>query len=631
MKRQGNGSFHSRGAIIGVCLALAAIIWIVFGQTLHHGFVNYDDNTRVYQNPVILRGFTLEGIASVFSFKRSVADYWHPLTFVTHMLDCQLYGLNAGGHHLTNVLLHTSAAVLAFLILLQMTGAFWQSAFVAAVFAIHPLRVESVAWISERKDVLSGVFFLLTIGAYLRYGRAQWSLRRYLIVVALFALGLMSKPTLMPLPFLLLVLDYWPLERIGKLAQRSCNQGPPIMLGLPVTLRVIIEKLPLIALSVGSCIQAALGNSVAFRSGLEIPRTLQIENALVSYAVYIWQTIWPVSLAIFYPFPRLGLPVWQVLLAVAVLAGISVGAFVSRKRNPWLLVGWLWYLGMLVPVIGFVQAGSQAHADRYTYLPQIGLILAATWALTNASALGPWRRKIFGVAGLLIIGLLIWCARIQTSYWRDNESLWEHALAVTADNDLVEDQLGSAQMKKERVDEAMAHFERALQMNPNYVTAHANLAIALAKKQQWDEAMAHFQRALEIDPNYSEGQYNFGNALIQMGRVDAALLHFQKAVEIQPDYAEARDNLGSVLLQKGQVDEAIAQYQRALEIKPDSPGANSNLGLAYAQRGDYDKAIEASTRALELAQKAGDKNLRAEIERRLNLYRNHEPYRPPDN
>ncbi len=357
----GAGRREQRWRVAVLCLTLAAITFAVFGQTAGFGFVNYDDNDYVYDNPVVARGLTLKGIVWAFSCH---ASNWHPLTWLSHELDCQLYGLNPSGHHLTNVLLHTATVIALFLVLRQMTGALWRSAFVAAVFAIHPLRVESVAWVAERKDVLSGLFFMLTIGAYVRYARRPWSPARYGLVVLLFALGLMCKPMLVTLPVVLLLLDYWPLQR----------EESRKLSGL------VLEKLPLLALSAASCVVTLLAQNGAIQSTELYSMPMRYANALVSGMVYLGQMVWPAGLAVFYPYPHNGLPAWEVALAGMLLAGLSAGAWGRRRKQPWLLVGWLWYLVMLLPVVGVIQVGGQAHADRYTYLPQIGIYVAADMA-----------------------------------------------------------------------------------------------------------------------------------------------------------------------------------------------------------------------------------------------------------
>jgi hypothetical protein len=396
---------------IGICLSLIVLVWLVFGQTLWHDFINYDDPRYVYENTTITSGLSISGIAWAFTHIHSMN--WHPLTTISHMLDCQLYGLKAGWHHFTNVLLHTIAVILLFIALHQMTGAFWRSGFVAALFAIHPLRVESVAWIAERKDVLSGLFFMLTLLAYVYYVRLP-QVRRYLIVVFVFACGLMSKPMLVTLPFVLLLLDSWPLERIkGHVWNR------------------VLEKVPLIALSAVSSIATFLAQKGAVGWTEELPILERINNAVVSYVLYIWQMLWPVNLAVFYPHPENRLRLWEVIASLRLLICVTAIAITLRKRRPYLITGWLWYLGMLVPVIGLVQVGWQGRADRYTYLPQIGLYIAVTWSVADLTALWRHQRTILSAAALLTILVLSWCAWGQTWYWRDSETLFKHALAVT--------------------------------------------------------------------------------------------------------------------------------------------------------------------------------------------------------
>src|SRR5438445_11192750 len=351
--------------VLGVCIFLVAITWLVFGQTVRHDFVNYDDNEYVYANPNITPGLTIHGVVHAFSGKHSAN--WHPLTTLSHMLDCQLLGLRGGGHHLTNVVLHTIAVVLLFLVLKQMTGAIWQSAFVAALFAIHPLRVESVAWISERKDVLSAVFFMLTLGAYARYARFP-SFGRYLTMSILFALGLMSKPMLVTVPLVLLLLDYWPLQRFG---------------GRSSIKRLALEKIPLLTLSAAAGVATLLLQRSSLAVVEQLPLVSRIGNGLVSCVIYVKQMIWPVGLAVFYPHPGDQLPVWEIGLAIVPLIIVSAVAIALRRKSPYLITGWFWYLVMLLPVIGLIQVGSQAHADRYTYLPQIGLYLLLAWAITD--------------------------------------------------------------------------------------------------------------------------------------------------------------------------------------------------------------------------------------------------------
>ena len=488
-----------------VCLALVAITWFVFGQTLRHDFVNFDDHVYVYENPQITQGLTADGLIDAFTHTH--ARNWHPLTTISHMLDCQLYGLQAGWHHFTNVLLHTVAVLLLFLVLNQMTGAFWQSAFVASLFAIHPLHVESVAWVSERKDVLSAVFFMLTLGAYVRYVRKP-SVGRYLTVALLFALGLMSKPMLVTLPFVLLLLDYWPLGRIRSQTSDVRSQRPgvsgPAFANQPsrkatarqaVVSGLVAEKIPLFVLSAISCAATLLAQVYSTEAIEQLPFMWRLNTAAVSYIAYIWQMFWPARLGAFYPHPNDQLPFWQVLLAIAFLISVSLLAILWRKERPYIFTGWFWYVGMLVPVIGLIQAGEQARADRYTYLPQIGLYVLITWGISDLMALimtrksgsrsattglqpitrgsrgvrtdGPQGRgyKPFCAAiAAAIIVALSWRAFVQTSYWKNSEMLWNHTLAITTNNDMAHNSLGDLFLRRGQLDSAISHFEKALEI-----------------------------------------------------------------------------------------------------------------------------------------------------------------------
>src|SRR5262245_61167751 len=399
-----------------VCLGLVAVTLAVFGQTLTHDFVNFDDHVYVYENPLVIRGLSTEGVIEAFTHTH--ARNWHPLTTLSHMLDCQLYGLNAGGHHLTNIILHTISVLLLLLVLKQMTGALWQSAFVAALFAIHPLHVESVAWIAERKDVLSAVFLMLTLAAYARYVRAP-SARRYLLVALLFGFGLMSKSMLVTLPFVLLLLDYWPLDRFGAHKSEVRRRLPTL----------IKEKIPFLALSTFSCMATLFAQRQGPSAIDQLPFLWRLENAFVTYVTYVWQMLWPARLAVFYPHPNDRLPLLQVTGAVALLVGTSLVVISLRRTLPYLVTGWFWYLGMLVPVIGVVQVGEQAHADRYTYLPQVGLYIMIAWTVGDLLVESTRRRRaLVGVIAAMAVVSLSARAFGQTSYWKNSETLWNHAL-----------------------------------------------------------------------------------------------------------------------------------------------------------------------------------------------------------
>ena len=600
---------------MGICIALAALSWLVFGQTLWHDFVNYDDPRYVYENTNITEGLSISGIVWAFTHIHSMN--WHPLTTISHMLDCQLYGLKAGWHHCTNVLLHSIAVMLLFVGLLQMTGAFWRSAFVAAVFAIHPLRVESVAWIAERKDVLSGVFFMLTLLAYLYYVRLPRT-GRYLMVVFVFACGLMSKPMLVTLPFVLLLLDYWPLDRIrGQVSKR------------------VLEKIPLIALSAVSSIATLVAQKGAVGYTEELPVLERFNNAVLSYVLYIWQMLSPVNLAVFYPHPENRLPLWQISSSFLLLICVTAVAIALRKKRPYLITGWLWYLGTLVPVIGLVQVGWQGRADRYTYLPQIGLYIAVTWALTDLTTSWRHRRTILSAAALLTIGLLSWGAWVQTSYWRDSETLFKHALAVTTNNDVAENNLGIVFLQKGQLDEAISLLKSAVDLRPDNSPAHENLAKALLQKGQVADALVHYRKLLELQPDNMEVHNIVGTVLVQQGQIREGVEEWQKVLEIQPDNGNALNNLGWVLatapedsLRDG--SRAVQLAQQAVRISGGRiPIVFRTLAAAYAENQQFPQAIETAQQGLELANKQGNFALAAELQGSIALYQENRPLRDP--
>ena len=570
---------------VWICVFLVLLVAAVFGQTARFGFVNYDDPDYVSGNPVVKKGLTLQGAVWALTYGR--IGHWHPLTWLSHMADCQIYGLWAGGHHLTNVALHAAAAALLFLVLRDMTGKMWRSAFVAAVFAIHPLRVESVAWIAERKDVLSGVFFMLTLWVYAQYVRRP-SRGRYVGMTLLYGLGLLSKNTLVTLPFVLLLLDYWPLKRIA-------DGGSPVSDLKPL----LLEKIPLFLLSIGSCVVTALVPE-KITDGYQLPIWLRVGNALVAYVTYLRQMMFPAGLANPYPYPPDGVPFWQAALAFVLLVAISAGVFVGRNQRPFLLMGWLWYLGVMVPMIGIVQISYYAHADRYTYLPEIGLAIAGTWAVAEWSAGWKFRRAVSGGLMAVIIAALMVCAAIQTSFWKSSEPLWNHTLAVTSNNSFAHNNLAVALLQKGDVDGAIVHLREAVAIWPDYAQAQNNLGNALLQKGRLDEAIARYQKALAIQPDNIEVQNNLGIAFFQKGLVDEAVAQYQKALAIEPDFAEAHNNLGNALYQKGRVDDAIVQFQKALAGKPDIADAHNNLGAALLQKGRVDEAIAQCQKALAL-------------------------------
>ncbi len=642
--------------IIGICVVLAGVTWLVFGQTLGHQFVTYDDPQYVYSNPDIVAGLSIPGV--VWAFTHAVAGNWHPLTIISHMLDCQLFGLNPAGHHFTNVLLHTIAVILLFLVLHQMTGTLWPSAFVAAFFAIHPLHVESVAWVSERKDVLSAVFFMLTLAAYVRYVRTRW-LTGYFLALLLFALGLMSKPMLVTLPFVLLLLDYWPLGRFDGKASKPRSEKSKVTGIWRMVRGPLLEKLPFFALSIVSSTATLLMQGYRGRAFEQLPLAWRLNNGVVSYITYICQMFWPGRLAPFYPHPDNQLPLWWVLLATALLISASLMALYLRKRRPYVFTGWFWYLGMLVPVIGLVQVGEQARADRYTYLPQIGLYILIVW--TTASLVAPlvsranaattsrergracvagpplsprtrsdsmqspqvegswpvpvgnprtWR-TIFAATGVAIVIALSWCSFIQTSYWQNSDALWNHTLAVTADNDVAHNNLGNLFLERRDLDNAIYHFEAALEIRSRRPAAHYNagsaliensLASVLVQKRRHSEAIDHFEHAISLRPDYGDPYLNLGNLLSQQGRTSEAVEQLRKAAATLPKDARFHTLLGDAFLRNGLDKEALAEYEHAAQISTRDPLVCNTLAWVLATSSDA--SILDGSRAVELAKQA---------------------------
>ena len=590
-----------RGTILGICIFLVAITWLVFGQTLNHPFINYDDPEYVYENPEINSGVTAHGV--IWAFTHHHVGNWHPLTSISHMLDCQLYGLKAGGHHFTNVLLHTVAVILLFLVLRQMTGALWRSAFVAGVFAIHPLRVESVAWIAERKDVLSGVFFMLTLGAYVRYVRRPSSVR-YLVVTSLFALGLMTKPMLVTLPFVLILLDYWPLGRFAEIpaTKSKLTTGPARWWDQrSIPRRLIVEKIPLIALSTASCVATLFAQKHAVSSIEPLPLLWRMNNAFVSYVAYMWQMVCPIRLALFYPHPEYRLSLSGVAAAIGFLAGVTAVVLAFRRKQPYLVTGWLWYVGMLVPVIGIMQVGFQARADRYTYLPQIGLYLIVTWTVADLSVAWRYRRPIIGVAAAMLIGALAWCASIQNTYWRDSEALWIHTLAVTSHNDVGHASLADLLLRRDRVNEAISQSEEALRIRPRNGNAHNTLALGLFRTGRVDEAVAHWKESLEIRPDDMNAQANV--AWVLATSPDASLRDGAKAVELARKVIERAGHANVIVLR--------------------------TLAAGYAESGRFSEAIETAQQALQLAIAQGNSALTEDLQLNIANYRRELPLRDP--
>ncbi len=638
---------HNPWMVLAVCLVLAGLSWLAFGQTLTYDFINLDDQDYVLNNPHVARGLTSSGIA--WAFTHAHAANWHPITWISHMIDCQLYGLNPRGHHLTNVILHAAVAISLFLVLLQMTQAFWRSALVAAIFVVHPLRAESVAWVSERKDVLSGLFFMLTLAAYAHYAR-QRSRLRYLVTLLLFLLGLMCKPMLVTVPFILLLLDYWPLHRFAK----------------EKTGRLILEKIPFVALSIAASVATFFAQTTALVEIARLPILIRLGNAITSYALYLRQMLWPANLAAFYPFPPRGVSQNTFIVALILLIAISAVVFVCHRRR-YLTTGWLWYLFMLAPVIGIIQVGEQSHADRYTYLPGIGIWLALVWLAGDLCARWRVARYPFAILAAAGVAALVVTTRAEIGYWRNSELLWRHALAVTNDNAAARRNLGHALYGKGELKDAMANYERALEFDPKSTFVHANMGITFLAMGRHVDAVWKFRTALELDPKYSCAECNLGLALFELGDVENSITHLRKAIELDPDSGDAHYNLGNSYLDLGRATEAIAEYEKAVALNPADERALGNmawilatwprdeirngqlavvlaeradsltehtnpvisgiLAAAYAETGRFGEATKAAERAIQLSNGRGNEPRAKSLQAQLELYQAGSPYR----
>jgi len=546
-----------------LCFVLALVTAGIYFPVHRYEFLNYDDVDYVVENAHVRGGLTLDNARWAFTTGHS--GNWHPLTWLSHMADVQLFGLTPGAHHLLNVLFHIANALLLFLLLADMTRAPWPSAMVAALFAWHPLHVESVAWISERKDVLSTFFALLSLAAYARYTKSKRQ-RHLLLSLVWFAAGLMSKPMLVTLPFVFILLDYWPLQR-----------------GYSPFRRLILEKVPFFLLTaLSSIVTYAVqqkGGAVATLESIPLP--YRVANAFVAYARYLKKAVWPADLAIIYPISGTA-PWWQIGGALALLVAISIAVLYWSRHRPWLSVGWFWFVGMLVPVIGLVQVGIQSMADRYTYFPLVGIFVMLVWSGAEIAATLRSFSSAVAIGGVAILIAALLMTSLQLRAWRDSEALFEHAISVTKNNYAAHDLLGRVLSNQGRFDAAQAHFEEVVRIFPNQPDAHFSLGVILARKAKFDEALAHYSQALEIRPDPTT-HYNFGNVLMNMGRADEAIAHFAEAVRLDPQMAEAENNWAYVLTTQGRLREAADHYAAALRIKPDLLEARLNIARIHEQ------------------------------------------------
>ena len=626
--------------LIIILLILTSLI--AFGRIIGNDFINFDDNVYITENNHIKAGLNSETIK--WAFSAVVSSNWHPLTLLSHALDWSLFGSNAGGHHLVSLLWHIGSAILLFLFLNKTTGSLWPSAFVAALSALHPLRVESVAWASERKDVLSMFLGLSVLYAYALYVEKPKHFKYFLCLI-LFALSLMSKPMLVTLPFVLLLLDYWPLGRWqtalqeqlppvandGALAkkkgkQRGADSTREKIVALPLKSRAKIirsllwEKLPFIFLALVSCIVTiwAQNNGGAVASLDQLPLIDRMLNAIVSYVQYLMKIFWPVNLAIFYPY-RQFLPSWQVFGAASIILSISVAVIYAIKKAPFLFVGWFWYLGTLVPVIGLMQVGKQSIADRYTYFPSIGIAIMLVWSIGYLLPQEKLRKIILIPIAIIILSVLTILTWQQCGYWKNSITLYNNVLQATEDNFLAHNNLGIALSAEGENDDAIAHYRVAIDINPSYVDAHYNLGVALAAHGKNEEAMVHYLTAIKINPAYQEAHSNLGIVLAAQGRNEEAIAHYLAAIRINPNYDDAYYNLANLLMKQGKIEEAVDSYRKVIKINPDHFEAHCNLADTFVKQNKIDQAIEHFREAVRInpSSFASLNNLGVNLERQL--------------
>jgi protein O-mannosyl-transferase len=609
-----------RTLVIG-SLVLFTLVFVVFGRTLWHGFASCDDSNCTFGNPLISKGITVEGVK--WASTHPVNANWIPVTTLSHMLDCKLYGLAAGGHHFTSILIHALTSVILYIALYRLTGAVWRSMSVATIFAVHPLRAESVAWIAERKDVLSGLFFVLTLLTYAKYCQTNAKHRRnlYIVALVLFALGLMSKPMLVSVPLVLLIIDFWPLNRL-----QSCNWKT-----------IVAEKIPFAALSLAASIVALMTQKNAEASAESLSAFWRLGNAVISYVIYVKQLIVPTGLSVFYVHRGANISVITAVICLLVLVIVSALVWKERYKRPYLLAGWLWYLIMLVPVIGIVQVGAQAHADRFTYLPHIGLLIAASWGCADFNARFSRARRFVPWATVLIVICLSITTFAQTDYWRDTERLWTYASENSDPSALIETTVGTAQMSRGEIEGAIHHFQRALSIDSNYAIAHNNVGYLLMLKGDADAALRHYQaafrldphnaivlrnlgmvcdmkgqkkeainfyeKALTIDPHYADAHYNLGNHFANEERFEEAITQFRAALETNPNDVLTHMNLANALSRQNLGKEADLHYQRAIELNPEEPRVHYNFGVALCTQSNFVEAARQFEQALDLGKK----------------------------
>ncbi len=574
---------HKSKYMIAAFLLLTTIA--VYWPSVNHEFINYDDPEYVTRNAHVGTGFTYENIR--WAFTTTLMGNWNPVTWLSHMADSEIYGLDPRGHHLTNIILHCLNTILLFIILNRITGNLWRSFFVAAIFALHPLRVESVAWVAERKDVLSAFFFMTALLAYTLYVERP-GIIRYLLIMASFTVGLMAKPMLVTFPAVLLLLDYWPLERlrIGWRGSPPSSLGLsdlPVMKSLP-SFSIFLEKLPFFLISAVFSMIAihAQKDAKALLSVPAHPVMLRLSNALLAYMNYLGKTFWPQDLAVLYPLPG-QVPISHAILAFIFLGCLSVLSIWLSRRSPFLVTGWLWFLGTLVPVIGLIQVGLQAMADRYTYIPSIGLSILAVWGVAEGTKKLRHRSLVIIVSSCVIMLWLIITTRSQLKYWENSIALFTHTLEVTENNYVAHTNLGDALDKRGRYNEAIHHYGESLRIKPDDAFVYDKLATDLDIVGRLDDAVAYYRMSLQLEPGNAKVHNNLGITLIRQGNASEAVKQFKLAVQLAPEFVDARYNLGLALASEGKTQEAIKHFSEALRLNPSDPEIRSSLEKALSE------------------------------------------------
>jgi tetratricopeptide (TPR) repeat protein len=595
---------------IFICLMIVTVSLVVYGQIRQHAFVSFDDGLYVFDNPKVRSGLSMENVTWAFGF--TGIAYWHPLTWLSHMLDCQLFGLNSGWHHLTNLIFHIFNSLLLYSVFRTMTGDCWKSGVIAILFAVHPINVESVAWVAERKNVLSTFFWMLTLLSYSFYvAKAQIS--RYLFALLFFALGLLAKPAIVTLPFVLLLLDFWPLNRVRIDALMNQNRSLTWVdiktwVEKSNILRLILEKIPFFLLIGGSVYLSFLstrhhGIVVSTR---EVPVDLRLANGLVSYLVYLGKMLWPQKLAVFYPYPN-EIPMWWTTVALIWAVCISVIVLRWSLRRPYLAVGWFWYLGTLVPYIGLMQAGLwPAQADRWAYIPFIGLFVMMAWGFPQLIA--GWRYRKIGLtlATVSITFILTTITWAQIGYWKNSVALYQHAVDVTLDNDIAHSNLGAAYFEAGQVDRAIYHFVEALKIQPGYDPAHQNLNRALAAGAKADGAIESMQKLIEIYPEVPALHYNLGNLYRGNGQLDKAISQYQAALTQQPDFIHAINNQAGIYIVKAEYSKALTLLKKIVALQPSDPEICVDIARVYAIQRQTQESILWLERAIQNGFSDGD-------------------------